>query len=146
MVIPEPRFHVLAEPRGEGNEFAGFIDADAADRIVFGGVAFAAAGVEIIGIVLTSGAEDEGQSLQGAVVREVFLGAEALGLKKDGAKLERGVVGDAKLPVVRKTLGAGVFQVAVGDGEEFGDLRGAGAVGTQPAVTLPGLQAHGRLL
>ena len=125
MVIPEPRFHVLAETRGEGNEFAGFIRADAADRIVFGGVAFAAAGVEIIGIVLTSGSENKGQSLQGPVVGEVFLGAEALGIKKDGAKLECSVVGDA---------------------EEFGDLRGAGAVGTQPAVTLPGLQAHGRLL
>ena len=71
MVIPEPRFHVLAETRGEGDEFAGFIRADAADRIVFGGVAFAAAGVEIIGIVLTSGSENEGQSLQGPVVREV---------------------------------------------------------------------------
>ena len=68
MVIPEPRFHVLAETRGEGDEFAGFIRADAADRIVFGGVAFAAAGVEIIGIVLTSGSENEGQSLQGVMV------------------------------------------------------------------------------
>jgi hypothetical protein len=66
--VPEPSFHVLAERRGEGDEFAGFIDADAADGIVFGGVALAAAGVEIVGIVPASGAEDEGQSLQGEMV------------------------------------------------------------------------------
>jgi len=68
MVVAEPSFHVLAERRGEGDEFAGFIDADAADGIVFGGVALAAAGVEIIGIVPASGSEDEGQGLQGVIV------------------------------------------------------------------------------
>lgn len=142
----QPGSDVAAKFGGEGDKFPGFFQADAADGIVFRGVALAAAGVEVVGIALAFRTKDERQRLKGAIMGEIFLRAIALGIKKDRAELESRIVGDAELPVVREALGAGVFKIAVGDGEEFGDLRGAGAVGTEPAVALPSLQAHGRLL
>jgi hypothetical protein len=77
---------------------------------------------------------------------EILLRAIPLGIKPDGAELERGVAGEAKLPVCREPLGAGILQVAIRDGEKFGDLRGCRAVRAQPAVLRPGFQAHRVLL
>jgi hypothetical protein len=104
------------------DEFTGFLGADVAGGIVFGGVAFTPAGVEVIGVPLAMDAKDERQGLQRAEMGQIFLRTVSLGIEQDGAELERGVVGNAKLPVGREPLRAGILQVAVRDGKEFGNL------------------------
>ena len=99
MVGFEPGNGDGAQLNGKLDEFTGFLGTDVAGGIVFGGVAFAPAGVEVIGVTLAIGAKNERQSLQCAVMGEIFFGTISLGIEQDGAELEGGVVGDAKLPV-----------------------------------------------
>lgn len=106
---------------------------------------FGAASIEVVGIILALVPQDDGQGGEGAVVGEVFLGPKAAGVEEDGAEFERGIVGDAELPVRRK-IAHGVLQVSVHDREQIGDLGRGGLVGLEPAVSLPLLQAHRDLL
>ena len=66
--------------------------------------------------------KDDWQRLQGAVVGKILLRSIPFGIQENRAEFERGVVGDTKLPVSRKAVGPGVFKIAGGDGEKFGDL------------------------
>lgn len=53
---------------------------------------------------------------------KIFLRSIPFGIQENRAEFERGVVGDSELPVSRKAVGPGVFKIAGGDGEKFGDL------------------------
>lgn len=145
MVFLEPGEDLLVELTGEVAEFFGFGSADGACGVVFGGVAFGSAGVEIIGFISEIVTHDEREGLQGPVVGEVFLGSVTGGVKDDGAQFQRGVVGDAELPV-DGDVAFGVFEVALDDGKQVDDLLGGGFVGTKPAVFSPVLQAHAEFL
>lgn len=61
MVCLEPGDDIRAEFLGEGAEFVCFGTADGASGVVFSGVAFDAAGFQIVGIVLAGAAKDDGQ-------------------------------------------------------------------------------------
>jgi hypothetical protein len=117
----EPGDDVVAEFVGEGAEFVGIGLADGAGGVVFCGVAFGAAGVEVVCVVYAGAAKDDGECGEGAVVGEVFFRAVAAGVEEDGAEFEGGIVGDAELPVWGE-VADGVFQIPVDDGEEIGDL------------------------
>ncbi|MDQ3623754.1 MAG: hypothetical protein M3463_14905 [Verrucomicrobiota bacterium] len=143
MFASEPGEHVLFQLFGKRDEFPGVRHGDGAGHVVFGGVALATAGVEVIGIVLALRAEDERERGEGPVVSKVFLGPVAGGMEQDGAELERRIVGDGEAPI-GGDFPRGVREVALDDAEEVGDFHGAGSVGPQPAVVSPLLQAHGR--
>ena len=128
MIFFEPCDDIGAEFAGEIPEFVGFGLADGACGIVFSGVALGAAGIKVVGIILALVSKDERQGGEGAVVGEVFLGSEAAGVKQDGAEFERGIVGDAELPIRRK-IAHGVLQIAFHDREKTGDLGRGGLVG-----------------
>ena len=113
--------------------------------VVFHGVAFGAAGVQVIGISLALWAKNQRQLLQGAIVLQRFLRAIAGGMQQHGAKFQRRVVGDAKLPVGRDVAG-GIRQIAFHDGQQVLDFFWAGCVRSQPAVTGPLFQAHVQFL
>ena len=110
----------------------------------FGDVALVAAGVEVVRIGLPILAQNQRHRLQGAVVRAIFLRAPALGLQQDRAKLERSIVGDAKLPVHRQPLHR-VLQVAVHDAEQVGDLLPKSLVRPHLSGLGPVTQAHAGL-
>ena len=82
--------------------------------------------------------------MQGAVVGEATVGTVALGVEQDGAELESGVVGNAKLPVGAQPCRAGIGQIAVDDFEEIGDLLSTRLIGAKPPILMPMLQAHRR--
>ena len=71
-----------------------------------------------------------------------FLWALAFRVKKDSAKLERGIVGYAKLPVRAQTRSAGIGQVSINDFEEIRDLLLTRRIWAKPPVLMPLLQAH----
>lgn len=79
-------------------------------------------------------------------MRQIFFRPVAFRVEENRAKFQRGIVGNPELPVCGKLLGAGSGKIAVRDGEQFGDLRAAGAVGPQPTVFNPVFQAHRPLL
>ena len=59
VIFFQPDRNRFAQFGGERDQLSGFLRADAADGIVFGGVALAAAGVEVVGIVLPFRPHDE---------------------------------------------------------------------------------------
>jgi len=99
----------------------------------------------ILGVGLAVRAKNQGQRLERAVVLKRLLRPVAGGVEQNRAKLERGVVGNAK-PPVRRDVAPSVGQVALYDGEQVLNLLRARWVGPQPAVIGPLRQAHLRCL
>ena len=69
---------------------------------------------------------------EGAIVGQVFLGSVTAGVEQDRAEFERGIVGDAELPIRRK-IPHGVLQITVHHRERIGDPGRVGLVGLKPA-------------
>ena len=76
-------------------------------------------------------------------MREVLFRPIARSVQKNGAQFERCILRDPETPIGRN-LTAGVFQVAVHDRHEIGDLPAARPVRAKPAVIGPIAQAHAR--
>jgi hypothetical protein len=53
MLFLQPIDHLFAQFAGEGGEFFRFFGADLAGGVIFGCVSFRAAGVEVVGVVLS---------------------------------------------------------------------------------------------
>ena len=87
MVCLQPRKDMAPEFGGKRAQFIGLRRADAAGGVILGGVAFGAAGVEIVGVVRAFGSEYQGEGLQRAVMGEPVLRAESRGVEQDRAKL-----------------------------------------------------------
>jgi len=137
----QPRYDHFTQFTGEGGQFLGLFDADLSRGVVFGGVSFGAAGVEIVGVRLALGTEDDLQGLQCAVVREVLFRTPAFSVDQNGAELERGVLGDAELPIGRQPTG-GVFEIPIHDGKQVRDLASRGLMWAKPPGFSPVVQAH----
>ena len=67
MFCLQPRYDHFTQFTGEGGQFLGLFGADLSRCVVFGGVSFGAAGVEIVGVRLALGTEDDRQSLSAAL-------------------------------------------------------------------------------
>jgi len=71
-----------------------------ASHVVFNGVAFDPAHVEIVCVGFFRFAQDQGKRLNRPEVGQGFFRPVPLGEKQDGAELQGGIVGDAKAPIL----------------------------------------------
>lgn len=141
MGVFQPAQRILSQLLGEDEQFCGVVLGGGSGQVVFHGVAFDSAGFEICTIRFSFVTQDERQSGQRPKMLQHFFGAITRRMEQDRAKLQCGVVGDAKLPV-GGNLTLSIFKIAIDDGQQPGDFLSAGLMRSQPAVLRPIFQAH----
>lgn len=146
MLLLQPRKHFSPEFVTERDQLLDLLFRRAAGVVIFHGVPFLPAAVQVIGVCLPLRAENVRQRIERAGVRHgAFRRLESLRVEQNRAQLQRGVVGDAILPVRGNAPGPRVAQVALNDQPEIADLLRTGVMRGQPPGRLPVLQAHARL-
>lgn len=75
MIELQPFHHGALKFCGECSQFVGFCYTDRSGDIVFRGIPFGAAGIQIVGILRPFLAQNQGQGLKGAIMSQIFFQA-----------------------------------------------------------------------
>ncbi len=88
MMAFDPSDDIFSQLSRKGGQFLRLLWTHLSRGVVFCGVSLGAAGIEVVGVRLTIGPEDQREGLQRAVMREAFLRPPAFGVDEYGAELE----------------------------------------------------------
>lgn len=110
-------------------------------HIIFHRIPFDATGIEIRGISFAFVAEDQRKCRQCAEMLKILLWTITRSVQQNCAKLQNGVIGDTKLPVVGDSS-PGISKVTIDDRQQTRDFLWACLMGPNPPVLLPVLQGH----
>jgi len=114
MFQSQPLDHVLTKLADESGQFCRVVLAGGAHVVVFHSISFVPARIQVIGVLTTIVAKNQRHGLDGAIMMAPMRGPIPFRIQQDAAKLEGGVVGDAK-PPVRRDAPLRVPEIAVHD-------------------------------